>query len=100
MTSPPRIHRGFSLIELMTSMVIGSLILLAAAALWEDGVLETAKNTRYASWDGELGRSIMQGDATLASLRERSMTADEPMRHSGRQEALENLVARYIERTR
>jgi prepilin-type N-terminal cleavage/methylation domain-containing protein len=33
MSSPPRTSRGFSLIELMSSMAIGSLILLAAAAL-------------------------------------------------------------------
>jgi xylose isomerase len=74
--------------------------LLAAAAMWEDGVLESRRNERYAAWDGELGAHIMSGAATLASLSERARDGGEPARVSGRQEALENLVARYVERVR
>ncbi|MCP4226197.1 MAG: xylose isomerase [Actinomycetia bacterium] len=72
--------------------------LIAAANLLEDGALEGARRQRYAAWDQDLGRRIMGGDETLASLRGRALGADEPTPSSGRQEALENLVARYIER--
>jgi xylose isomerase len=74
--------------------------LLAAAAMWEDRVLESRRQERYAAWDGELGGHIMSGGATLASLHERSRDRGEPTRVSGRQEALENLVAKYVERAR
>ena len=74
--------------------------LLAAAALWEDGALEQIRRERYAGWDGELGRRIVNGDETLTSLHDRAMGRGEPVRASGRQEAIENLVARYIERAR
>lgn len=74
--------------------------LLAAAALLEDGVLDAVRADRYAGWAGGLGTDIMSGSATLASLHERAMTLGEPSRRSGRQEALENLVARYVERAR
>ncbi len=74
--------------------------LLVAAAMLEDGALENARSERYAGWDGELGRRILAGDESLVSLDERTLGAGEPTRASGRQEALENLVAKYIERTR
>ena len=75
--------------------------LLAAGAMWEDGALEDIRRDRYAGWDGELGADILDGRATLASLRERTLGRDdEPTRVSGRQEEIENLVARYIERAR
>ena len=74
--------------------------LLAAASILETGELDAARDERYAGWDGELGAEIRSGGATLASLRDRAMTAPEPSRSSGRQEALENLVARHIERAR
>ena len=74
--------------------------LLAAAAMYESGELETSRDARYAGWDGELGTAILGGGHTLTSLHERAMAAGEPTSHSGRQEQLENLVARYIERTR
>ncbi len=74
--------------------------LLVAAAMLEDGALENARSERYAGWDGELGRRILAGEESLVSLDERTLGAGEPTRASGRQEALENLVAKYIERTR
>ncbi|MEZ5166524.1 MAG: xylose isomerase [Acidimicrobiales bacterium] len=74
--------------------------LLAAAALLDDGVLEAARDARYGGWSGGLGRRITDGDETLASLRDRALVTGEPTRISGRQEALENLVARYVERAR
>jgi len=75
--------------------------LLAAGAMWEDGALENIRRDRYAGWEGELGTDILDGRASLASLRERTLGRDdEPARVSGRQEEIENLVARYIERAR
>jgi xylose isomerase len=74
--------------------------LLVAAAMLDDGALEDARSERYAGWDGDLGRRILAGEETLVSLDERTLGAGEPTRASGRQEALENLVAKYVERTR
>ncbi|MEM9711921.1 MAG: xylose isomerase [Actinomycetota bacterium] len=73
--------------------------LLAAAAMWEDRALEAVRDERYAGWDQPFGRSILDGDVALRDLHARALTAgDEPTHLSGRQEALENLVARYVER--
>ena len=73
--------------------------LLAAAAMHEDQVLQKARSERYQGWESELGTTIMDGRVDLAALS--SMVTDqgiEPVPVSGRQEALENLVARYVER--
>jgi xylose isomerase len=72
--------------------------LLAAAAMFEDRALEDVRTNRYAGWNGELGQSIMGGNQSLRDLHTRAMQHGEPTRSSGRQEALENLVARYVER--
>ena len=74
--------------------------LLAAASIIEGGELDACRQARYAGWDGELGRQILDGKASLASLHERAMGLDGPTPVSGRQEALENLVARHVERAR
>ena len=74
--------------------------LLAASAMMEDRALSDVRRERYLGWDDELGRRIMSGDESLTSLHERAMGRPEPDRSSGRQEALENLVARYVERAR
>jgi xylose isomerase len=74
--------------------------LLAAASIIESGELDAARDRRYAGWDGELGRSILDGSATLGSLHERADGIGEPARVSGRQEALENLVALHVARAR
>lgn len=74
--------------------------LLAAAALVEAGELDEMRRHRYAGWTEPFGQEILAGKHTLADLRQRTIDGPEPMRVSGRQEALENLVARYIERAR
>lgn len=74
--------------------------LLAAAAMHEDGVLDDVRTSRYAGWDLDFGAGILAGSYTLADLRTRTAGRPEPARSSGRQEALENLVARYVERAR
>jgi xylose isomerase len=74
--------------------------LLVAAAILDDGELDAARAGRYAGWDAALGRSIIDGTATLTDLHDRALGLGEPARASGRQEMLERLVARYVERAR
>ncbi len=75
--------------------------LLVAHAMLEDGVLESRRADRYSSWDSELGRAISSGASSMRDLH-RLVRRDEldPVPRSGRQEELENLVNRYIERVR
>jgi xylose isomerase len=74
--------------------------LLAAASIIESGELDRFRDERYAGWHEPLGTSILAGDHTLAGLHERAFGAGEPVGESGRQEMLENLVARHIARAR
>jgi xylose isomerase len=74
--------------------------LLTASSIIESGELHRRRERRYAGWDGALGRSILDGSTSLADLHERALGQGEPTRVSGHQEALENLVARHIERAR
>jgi xylose isomerase len=70
--------------------------LLSAEKLINDGKLEEAVRQRYAGWDRELGQRILKG-ASLADLSQIVLEQDlEPRPKSGRQEALENLVSRYV----
>ena len=71
--------------------------LLAAAAMLEDGKLAEALDARYAGWDGPLGKDILGGSLSLADLSDKVLADGiEPQPRSGRQEALENLVNRYV----
>ncbi|MCU0261585.1 MAG: xylose isomerase [Ilumatobacteraceae bacterium] len=74
--------------------------LLAAASIIEAGELDAIRDARYAGWDTPFGRDLLDGKVSLAALHERAATAGEPVGVSGRQELLENLVARHIERAR
>lgn len=71
--------------------------LLAAASIIEEGELDRRRAARYAGWDDR--RDILDGDVTLQQLHDAQLTAPEPTPVSGRQEALQNLVARHIDRT-
>ncbi len=69
--------------------------LLNAAALIEDGKLETFRAERYAGWDGDLGRMIHAEGTTLAAIADHAVQQGlNPQRKSGRQEWCENLVNR------
>ena len=73
--------------------------LLVAAAILDDGELDRNRDERYAGWDERQG--LLDGDVTLQQLHDARLDVDEePTRVSGRQEALENLVARHIDQTR
>jgi xylose isomerase len=74
--------------------------LLVAARLHEESTLSAARHERYAAWDGELGRAITDGEASLASLADLVVKDSlEPQPRSGRQELLENRVNQAIWRT-
>ena len=71
--------------------------LLAAADMLERGTLEQLREERYAGWSGELGRAILDGSESLASLEARVASGEvDPSPVSGRQEMFENLVNQRI----
>jgi xylose isomerase len=72
--------------------------LLVAQSIIDDGELDRRVADRYAGWDTA---SDITGGATLQELHDAQLAGDkEPTRSSGHQEALENLVAKHIERAR
>ncbi|MDH3730515.1 MAG: xylose isomerase [Acidimicrobiia bacterium] len=74
--------------------------LVVAAAMVEDGAIEDVRAQRYRDWDGDLGQRIVGGQESLASLHERGMGVGGPTPRSGGQEALENVVARYVDQAK
>lgn len=71
--------------------------LLIAAAMIRDGKLSEAVKERYRGWDGAEGQAILAGKRGLAEIADRAERANlDPQPRSGRQEALEGLVARYL----
>lgn len=75
--------------------------LLAAADLVDRDELGQFGADRYRGWEGELGRRVFEGDVDLAALHELVVERDlDPQPISGRQELLENIVNRSVERAR
>jgi xylose isomerase len=74
--------------------------LLAAASIIESGDLDSFRTDRYAGWDSAYGQELLEGNHSLADLYKRALDSGEPTPVSGRQEQLENLVARHVERAR
>ena len=71
--------------------------LLIAARMVEGGELRTAVKERYAGWDEDLGKRILAGQSSLDDISDYVLANGiEPQPRSGRQEALENLVSRYM----
>ena len=67
--------------------------LLVAATMIEQGTLDANRESRYAGWQGDLGRSIVDGSASLESLATAVLKGGiDPTPLSGRQEYLENVV--------
>ena len=81
---------------------IGALDVLAlslkrAAQMLQDKVLQDVVDKRYAGWNGDLGRRILNGQASLQDLAQLvEDSAMDPQPVSGQQEYLENLVNSYI----
>jgi xylose isomerase len=75
--------------------------LLAAVSLLESGDLARFRSERYAGWDGPLGAAVLGGESTLDSLRGTVLAGGvDPAPRSGRQELLEHVVNRHVERAR
>jgi xylose isomerase len=70
--------------------------LLAAADMLERETLSKAVEARYAGWDGELGRGILDGELSLEDLADKVEAGIDPKPRSGEQELLEGLVNRRI----
>ena len=67
--------------------------LLVAQQMVDHETLQGPRAARYAGWDATLGREILGGEASLASLRDRVVSGGiDPRPVSGRQEELENAV--------
>jgi xylose isomerase len=69
--------------------------LKAAAAMIEDGGLETALTARYAGWDTPAAKAMLDSDLTSISQDVLARSVD-PQPRSGRQEILENYVSRFV----
>ncbi len=75
--------------------------LLVAASLIENDPIGEFRSERYADWSGPMGRDIMAGNLSLADLHAQVMADNiDPKPVSGRQEMLENLLNRAIERAK
>ena len=73
--------------------------LKVAASIIEDGALSNIVSQRYSSWDGELGQKIEAGKSTFAELEALMLQKGEAAANtSGRQELLENIVNRYLDK--
>ena len=71
--------------------------LLIAEKMIVDGSLQRHVEQRYAGWDGERGRAILEGRMTLEDLaREVEQRGLDPRPRSARQERLEHLVTSYL----
>jgi xylose isomerase len=71
--------------------------LLVAEKILQDGTLARQVEERYAGWNGERGRAILEGRLSLEDLaREVERDGLEPAPRSGRQERLEHLVNGYF----
>jgi xylose isomerase len=70
---------------------------LNAAAMIEQGKLAAIVKDRYAGWQGELGRAILDGKMTLEAVSDGAVAEGvTPRPRSGRQELIENILGRYI----
>ncbi|MDN2565181.1 xylose isomerase [Aquibium sp. A9E412] len=71
--------------------------LKAAARMLEDGALSGPLAERYAGWRTAEARAMLDGERSLAEIAERALAEGlDPRPRSGRQEALENVVNRYV----
>ncbi len=74
-----------------------ALSLLKAAKMIENDVLSSHVAKRYADWNGDLGKAILNGDYSLEALAKHATETNiQPVKQSGRQERLENIVNSFI----
>ncbi|MCL4186030.1 MAG: xylose isomerase [Rhodobacteraceae bacterium] len=67
----------------------------AAARMWEDGAIESARRDRYAGWETADAQAMLTSDLGVIEAQVRARRIN-PVPRSGRQERLENLVNRYV----
>ena len=73
--------------------------LLAAQSIIDGGEIDARRTARYAGWAD--AQDVLAGDVSLQQMHDDLLATDvEPAHISGRQELLEGLVARHIERVR
>jgi xylose isomerase len=71
--------------------------LLIVEQMLKDGKLAQAVQARYEGWTSPLGKEILAGKATFDSLSKHVLERNQDVAAvSGRQEALENLINRYL----
>jgi xylose isomerase len=70
--------------------------LLAAHAILASGEYKQLIEQRYASFQSGKGRLFEKGKLTLEDLRTLSLRGGEPEQISGKQEYIENLIARFV----
>lgn len=71
--------------------------LLIAEEMLANDVIEQLRSERYAGWNSDFGRAMLDGKLSMAEISDRVLADQiEPQPSSGRQELLENLVNRYI----
>ena len=71
--------------------------LLNAAAMIERGELAEIVKQRYAGWQGDPGRAILDGKMTLEAVSDGALAEGvAPQPRSGRQELIENMLGRYL----
>jgi xylose isomerase len=71
--------------------------LLIAEKMVQDGALDRARAARYAGWHQPFGQEILAGRMDLEALAAHAGAAGTgPKPRSGRQEAMENLAARFV----
>jgi xylose isomerase len=80
-----------------SAMDVCARALLVAEKMMVDGALQRHVDARYAGWDGERGRAILDGRCTLDELaRDVERRGLDPQPRSARQERLEHSVASYL----
>ncbi|MBL1406768.1 MAG: xylose isomerase [Rhizobiales bacterium] len=69
----------------------------AAVAMIEDGTMDGELAKRYAGWDSDHSKKILDGKVSLEQLENHVLENDvNPQPRSGRQEFLENVVNRFV----
>jgi xylose isomerase len=58
----------------------------------EDGRIGEFVKNRYSSWDSDLGKKVLAGNASFAELEKIALSQPAPTLASGGQEYLENIV--------
>lgn len=81
----------------ISGMDVTALSLERAAKMIENDVLGKHVAKRYAGWNTDLGKNIINGDFSLGSLADYALTNDiQPKLASGQQERLENMVTSFL----